>query len=179
MSRLTRRQSAAVQAPSIQTYKCQECNMSFLFPSLVRRCMLTHIGERPYTCDNCSEEFTQVCNLKRHVGTHKGERLYPCATCSNRFSVQPQEAPADQARRTRARPPCRQSEHAFKSSHVCVNVCVCVGMTELSTMVNSDVRRCSHVTRRLRQPHLPRRLAVAHVCRREIARHICVYSPPD
>ena len=126
MSRLARRQSAAVQAPSVQTYKCQQCNMSFLFPSLVRRHMLTNTGKWPYTCDICGEEFTHLCNLERHVGTHKGEHSYPCATCGNHFSTK-----YNLERHQRTKHAAHVHDHHpgnqnMRSSPVtCVCVCVC------------------------------------------------------
>jgi KRAB domain-containing zinc finger protein len=82
-------------------YKCQDCNLSFIYKSMLNNHQKLHLKgyafkpkktaeERKnmvFQCQTCLKLFRNEPNLKRHVDTvHLRVRKYICGTCQKPFS---------------------------------------------------------------------------------------------
>ncbi|XP_037711111.1 zinc finger protein 184-like [Drosophila subpulchrella] len=75
-------------ARSEKGYKCSYCQKIFAHPSMLKRHMLMHTGERPFKCSHCTKSFRQNGNLTLHFRTHTGEKPFKCTTCKSAFPSQ-------------------------------------------------------------------------------------------
>ena len=68
-----------------RSYKCNECDITFLQDSELTGHQRIHTGGNPYKCDVCGKAFNQTRNLAVHQNICTGEKQYKCDVCGYCF----------------------------------------------------------------------------------------------
>ncbi|KAL7676674.1 hypothetical protein ACOME3_002922 [Neoechinorhynchus agilis] len=68
-------------------YKCSKCSQRFDRPSLLRRHVRIHTGEKPFSCRFCTKSFATSSSLNTHIRIHTNEKPHICEICQRAFTA--------------------------------------------------------------------------------------------
>ena len=66
---------------------CPHCREIFDRPSLLKRHICLHTGERPHVCQICQKGFFTSSSLNTHIRIHTGEKPHKCEVCSKTYTT--------------------------------------------------------------------------------------------
>ncbi|XP_069959789.1 longitudinals lacking protein, isoforms H/M/V isoform X5 [Cherax quadricarinatus] len=83
--RMRCKEARKISTTAGNVHQCPFCENFFLRPSLLKRHIRVHTGEKPFTCPYCPFRSAQNCNLKSHLYTHTRGKSLACPKCPMRF----------------------------------------------------------------------------------------------
>ncbi|XP_031639289.1 zinc finger protein 91-like [Contarinia nasturtii] len=72
-------------APQLKKHKCNICNYSASYKSILTRHIRVHTGKKPFVCEICAKAFKEKITLKRHKIVHAAQFPFGCSKCGNGF----------------------------------------------------------------------------------------------
>lgn len=82
-----------VPVPATSTFKCNQCDKTFMDLRRLNRHKKIHLEEKPYNCKSCGKGFNERSDLMRHMSRHlrtkssenESEYLFTCEECQTGF----------------------------------------------------------------------------------------------
>ncbi|XP_057702661.1 zinc finger protein 892-like [Corythoichthys intestinalis] len=78
--------NARYHATDGASFKCAQCDKTFINAATLKRHAMIHKGEKTFNCSFCGKRFNQKVHLIKHTRTHTGEKPFSCTVCGMRLS---------------------------------------------------------------------------------------------